>query len=190
MNLNKIGSVIGIFLVLLLVWGLIEPYFIDIQTEQAAIKNLPVEWEGKKVAVFGDFQVGMWLDNTATVNEAAEEIASLKPDAVLIIGDFIYHSVADRDKEMEHVEELIRPLTETGIPIFAVLGNHDFDMDLKKDEPNEEAAQNVVSSLKAIGITVLHNKAVPLKLTGENRVTTGKSSTGTLYIAGLGAAWP
>ncbi|HAQ07086.1 MAG TPA: hypothetical protein DCR24_06035 [Bacillus bacterium] len=44
--------------------------------------------------------------------------------------------------------------------------------------------------MKAIGITVLHNKAVPLKLTGENRVTTGKSSTGTLYIAGLGAAWP
>lgn len=189
-TLTRIGIGLGILFILPLAWGLIEPYFINIENEEAAIKNLPAKWEGKEIAVISDFQVGMWMDNTATVNRIAEKIAEMEPAAVLMLGDFVYHSVKDRDKEMEHVEELLRPLTKTEIPIFAVLGNHDYAMALKSDEPSEKAAQHVTDELKDMGIEVLHNESVALRLSGDKGVEIGKASSGNLYLAGLGAAWP
>nr|WP_251009463.1 metallophosphoesterase [Bacillus sp. ISL-39] len=177
-------------LVGILIWGLVEPYFLDIENEKAAIPNLPQEWEGKEVAVFGDFQVGMWMDNTKTVEDAAEKIAEMQPDVVLIIGDFIYHSLEDPDAEMQKVEKLINPLVKTDIPIFAVLGNHDYNMHNKKDDPKKESAQHVKASLEEMGITVLHNRSVPLNLTKENEVVIGKPQESSFYLAGLGARWP
>jgi len=168
----------------------VEPYFLDIENEKAAIPNLPQEWEGKKVAVFGDFQVGMWMDNTKTVENAAEEIAEMKPDAVLIIGDFVYHSLEDPEAEMQKVEKLISPLVKKDIPIFAVLGNHDYNMQNKKDEPQIESVKNVRTSLEEMGVTLLHNRSVPLNLLKDNEVSIGMPQESSLYLAGLGAYWP
>lgn len=180
----------GLFLVSILIWGLVEPYFLDIENEKAVIPNLPSEWEGKKVAVIGDFQVGMWMDNTETVENAAEKIAEMQPDVVLIIGDFIYHSLEDPDSEMQKVEKLINPLVKTDIPIFTVLGNHDHNMHNKKDQPKIVSAKHVKASLEKMGITLLHNRSVPLKLTKENEVAIGNVQNGSFYLAGLGAHWP
>lgn len=180
----------GLILVGILIWGLVEPYFLDIESEKAAIPNLPSEWEGKKVAVIGDFQVGMWMDNTETVENAAEKITEMQPDAVLILGDFIYHSLEDPESEMQKVEKLIRPLVKTDIPIFAVLGNHDYNMHNKKDEPKRSSAKHVKASLEEMGITLLHNRSVPLKLTKNNEVAIGKPQDSSFYLAGLGANWP
>ena len=162
----------------------------DIENEAAAIPNLPSGWEGKKVAVIGDFQVGMWMDNTKTVANAAEKIVEMQPDAVLIIGDFIYHSLEDPDAEMQKVEKLINPLVKTDIPIFAVLGNHDYNMHNKKDQPKIASAKNVKGSLEDMGITLLHNRSVPLKLTKDNEVAIGNVQDSSFYLVGLGAYWP
>lgn len=187
---NIIGIVLGVLILLILVWGLAEPYFINIEKEEAVIENLPAEWEGKEVAVVGDFQVGMWMDNTATVSRISEKLANMEPAAVLILGDFIYHAVKDSDKEMKHVKELLRPLTKTDIPVFAVLGNHDYAMKLRIDEPNEQLAEHVASSLKDMGIEVLDNESVPLTLSEGDQVEIGNPSSDSLYLAGIGAAWP
>ncbi len=187
---NKFAKIVGLILVSILIWGLVEPYFLDIEKEKAAIPNLPSKWEGKKVAVIGDFQVGMWMDNTETVENAAEKIAGMKPDAVLILGDFIYHSLEDPNAEMQKVEKLINPLVKTDIPIFAVLGNHDYNMGNKNDEPKIASAKHVKTSLKEMGITLLHNRSVALKLTKDNEVVIGKPQDSCFYLAGLGANWP
>ncbi|WP_228055263.1 hypothetical protein [Gloeocapsopsis crepidinum] len=38
----------------ILIWGLLEPYIIDVEPQIIAIPDLPAAWEGQKVAVIGD----------------------------------------------------------------------------------------------------------------------------------------
>ena len=59
-----------------LTWGVvIEPYLIDREEYVAEIPNLPPAWEGKKVGLIADMQVGMLLGNTSTIRrtESASE---------------------------------------------------------------------------------------------------------------------
>ncbi len=48
------------------VWGfIIEPRFLlDVQKHNVEVPNLGSDWEGKKVALLADLQVGMWWGNT------------------------------------------------------------------------------------------------------------------------------
>lgn len=186
---KRLLLVLGALLVVLLIWGLAEPYFVKVKEEEAAIPNLPVSWEEEQIAVLGDFQIGMWLDNDSTVEQMAEELVEMNPSAVLLLGDYIYHSVNNEDLERQRVKELIKPLTDSDIPVFALLGNHDYGMSSEKVEPNEELAQEMRSVLEEAGITVLQNEAVSLNLT-ENGVEAGTASPDSLYLVGLGANWP
>lgn len=173
----------------LLTWALVEPYFLNVEEEEALIPGLPEEWEGKQIAAIGDFQIGMWMDNNATVRKAGEELVEIKPEAVLFLGDYIYHSVQSEFIERQKVADLIRPLIKADIPVFAVLGNHDYVMGSDGAEPNELKAQQMAYILEEYGVTVLQNEAVPLTLT-EAGVATDTASPNALYIVGLGASWP
>lgn len=168
----------------LLVWGLVEPYFIVVKEEEATIENLPSEWEGKEIAVIGDMQVGMWMDNTNTISRISEDLAEIDPEAVLILGDFIYHPKENAETNLNKVKEVLRPLTETDIPVFAILGNHDYAMTKKTDEPNMKAANSVIQALKEMDITFLQNESVALQLNDA------QEDGEPLYITGLGSEWP
>ncbi len=76
---------VGVLLVLL-VWGLVEPYMPATETQAAYIPGLPAAWEGQQIAVLADWQIGMWLDNTATIQQAVAELVARRPAAVLIAG--------------------------------------------------------------------------------------------------------
>ncbi|WP_246880139.1 metallophosphoesterase [Bacillus suaedae] len=173
----------------LLIWGLIEPYFVNLEEEEAAIPNLPNAWENEKIAVIGDFQIGMWLDNDSTVEKMANQLVDLNPSAVLFLGDYVYHAVDSSLKERQRMKELIQPLTDSDISVFAVLGNHDYAMSSKTKDPNEELAQETKSVLQELDITVLQNEAVSLTQTDDG-IKEGSTSSESLYLVGLGAAWP
>lgn len=64
---------VGAVLLAIAIWGFVEPYILDVQEQEAAITNLPKEMEGEKIAVIGDFQVGLWLDNVWTTRRAVEK---------------------------------------------------------------------------------------------------------------------
>ncbi|TAA73361.1 metallophosphoesterase [Planococcus salinarum] len=186
---KRLLLVFGGFIAFLLVWGLVEPYFVKVVEEETAIPNLPAAWEGKEIAVIGDFQIGMWMDNDSTVEQMAEDLVEMNPSAVLLLGDYVYHSVNNEELERQRVQELIKPLTDSDIPVFALLGNHDYGMSSETAEPNEELAQEMKSALEEVGITVLQNEAVALNLT-ENGVEEGTASAESLHLVGLGANWP
>ncbi len=186
---KRLLLVLGAIITILLVWGLVEPYFVNLEEEEAAIPNLPEAWEGEEIAVIGDFQIGMWMDNDSTVEQMAEELVEMDPSAVLFLGDYIYHAAKNQEAERKRVQELIKPLTDSDIPVFAVLGNHDYGMSSESAEPNEELAQEMRAVLEEVGITILHNEAMALNLT-ENGVEAGTASPESLYLVGLGANWP
>ncbi len=186
-KLLKIAGGILAILLLAAVWGLgIEPRFIlDQQDETVNISNLPRNWDYRKVALLSDFQTGLWLDSPGMIQKAVDAVVAADADLVLLAGDFIYHSSADPEKEIETVINLLRPLTKKGVPVYAVLGNHDYAMSRRKDAPDFKRAEKVSDALESVGITVLENDAVILKTSEEDA-----AGEDPLYLVGIGARWP
>lgn len=168
----------------LVIWGLIEPYFLDKENQVAEIPNLPEAWEGKRIGLVTDFQLGMWLDNTNTVRRSIEELIEERPAVALIGGDFIYHAMENPNTEIQQAIDLVRPLTEAGIPTYAVLGNHDYGMSSQEADPKERLAKQLERKLEAIGVQVLHNEAVRLSLPGN------ANTSKPFYLVGVSANWP
>lgn len=204
MQLNYTKHIIGglaSVLFLLLLWGVvIEPRLVDFNEENAAVPNLPAEWEGNQIALLADLQIGMWLGNEGTVREIVNEVIEKRPSAVLIAGDFVYKPMdEDEIEEVEHEDSadfmneinesvrLLSPLTNAGIPVYAVLGNHDYGMNHKDSVKNERLAQAVHQSLENAGIKVLDNAAAPIaKL--NNGVDNAVNNT-DFYVAGIGSLY-
>ena len=181
--LKRVGVGLGAFLLLLLVWGLaIEPHLINTERETATIPHLPPAWEGQQVAVIADFQIGMWGANTGTIRRITERLVARPPAAVLIAGDFVYKADGKLDQVIPQIVALVRPLPEAGVPTFAVLGNHDYSIDVKDDPANPRVAQAVEAALEGVGVRVLHNEAVPL-------FPRSGVQSDPLYVVGIGSAW-
>jgi predicted MPP superfamily phosphohydrolase len=175
---------------IVIVWGLIEPYFIDEESQVAEIPNLPPSWEGKRIAVIADWQVGMWLDNTPTIARIIEELIEERPEAVLIAGDFIYDAANEPYEEINKAIELVRPLTEADIPTYAVLGNHDYALKKKDAKPNQELAAKLLAALEKVGVEVLMNESVALRLReSSNLARAGTDAQSPLYLVGIGSRW-
>ncbi|HAA29437.1 MAG TPA: metallophosphoesterase [Cyanobacteria bacterium UBA8553] len=183
-------GLLGIF-GLLLFWGLLEPYLIDTEEEVAEIPGLPAAWEGKRVALIADWQIGMWLDNTSTIRRIVEQLIEERPAIVLIAGDFIYDPDKDPSEEINKAVEIVRSLPQAGIPTYAVLGNHDYGMKNKHAPPNEQLARQLHDALEAVGVQVLQNESVALTPSGNRNQTTAKmGGNAPLYLVGIGAHWP
>ncbi len=177
---------IALFVFGLLIWGVvIEPRFVDVETHRAAIPNLPAEWEGQRVGVIADLQVGMWLANTDTIGRAVAKLVEARPAVVLLAGDFVYGSDNDMHEEIATVNNLLRPLLQAGIPTYAVLGNHDYKIPSAKDFPTRDVtrADQLLTALESIGVQVLNNDARRLTLSGSMTQTENSS----LYVVGIGS---
>lgn len=124
--LAYIGSCLAGVLLLLLLWGvLIEPRLFQLKRETAVLPGLPQKWEGKRIALIADTQVGMWFGNEETVARIVDRLIAERPAAVLFAGDLVYHP-ADEDEpdeaereemrnfmtEINRAVALLRPLTE------------------------------------------------------------------------------
>jgi hypothetical protein len=124
----------------------IEPRLIEQREWTVELPGLLPSWNGRQIALMADLQVGMWLNNTDTIRRIVKHLVKRRPAAVLIAGDFIYHPIKDEPEdvreefepsdyredaleEVRRVVDLLRPLTEAGIPVYAVLGNHDYGME-------------------------------------------------------------
>ena len=153
--LPRIGLALGTLLVLLLAYGvLIEPRVIlDEEHAEVALPQLGDELAGTEVAVLSDLQLGMWFANHGMVERAVEATLEADPDVVLLGGDFVYSSDPTVQTQIDTLLELIGPLIDSGIPTYAVLGNHDYKVG---------AADELTTALEDAGIPVLSNAAVPV----------------------------
>lgn len=168
-------------LVLLLALGIyaliVEPRFLlDVQIHDAEVPHLDPAWEGEKVVLLADFQVGMWWGNTGMIKKAVREAVNADPAMVLIAGDFVYKADSS---VVKHAVSLLEPLTDAELPVVAVLGNHDYSLAKEDDEANNLIADYLSSSLKDLGIIVLENDSY--SLTNNNG--------STFHVIGLGSKW-
>lgn len=168
--LGRAAAVLGILLGALLLYGVfIEPRLI--LDERRYEHNIPGLAAGQddpfEVAVLSDLQVGMWFANLGMIERIVDRVVEEEPDAVLIAGDFLYSNDPGNPEKIDTVLGLLAPITDAGIPTFAVLGNHDYIVG---------AVEPLTKALEANGIPVLLNEAVPLEAGGG----------ANLHIVGIG----
>lgn len=157
-------------LLLLAVWSvLIEPRWVAHRQFDVAVSG----WDGPpglKVAVASDWHMGQHaLRSVMTLDRARAIVADInaaQPDVVLLPGDFISGRGEDGTTP-EQVAEVLGQLRATH-GVYAVLGNHDWWTN----------GPRFTQALKAAGVTVLQNDAVPLPGTSVWVVGIGDRTTG------------
>ncbi len=202
------GSALLAIIILITVWGVvIEPRLIEERQWTVELPGLLPSWNGRQIALMADLQIGMWLNNTDTIRRIVKRLVKRRPAAVLIAGDFIYHPIEDEpedvreefepsdyredaSEEVRRVVDLLRPLTEAGIPVYAVLGNHDYGMETESAVALPWLADLVATSLSAIGVRVLSNQAVAIEPPGSTAAMAAAPAHWPFFIVGIGAHLP
>lgn len=168
---------LGGFLLLVLVYGtLIEPrLLLDDVKFSAFVPHLPEPWAGQKVAVLSDLQVGMWGDNDGMAREAIDDALDEGVAAVLFAGDLVY---SPDSATVDRAVSVVRPVTDAGVPLVVVFGNHDFSLMHRSSEADPQVHEYLRARLDEIGATILTNEAVSLTRGGE-----------ALWVVGIGSVW-
>ena len=161
-------------LVLVLYGSLVEPRFIlDVRQLDIELPRMRGD-QPVTVAMISDLQIGMWFANTGMVERVVERTLEAQPDAVLIGGDFLYSNDPNIAVQIDHVLDLLGPLTASDIPMFAVLGNHDYAVG---------AADELETRLEEQGIDVLSNASAPVSNAEDADIS-------PLRVVGIGPARP
>lgn len=177
--ITRFLSTVGSLLAGLLAWGLAEPYRLVEEHHEARIPGLPLSWEGGRVALLTDLHIGMLSPNRLIAARAVERILQARPDLALLAGDFIH----DSRSGIADAVALMRTLVRAGIPVYAVLGNHDYAMPSRDSQGDPALAEELACSLAAAGVRVLRNEAVALE---RDDGAAGEQ----LYLVGIGAHIP
>ncbi len=148
-----------LFLVALVCYArYIEPYWV----EEVAWDLPCAAWKGRpvKLAVVADLHAkpgdGDFIDSVV------QRILDAKPDAVLMLGDFMSGHNAEQSMDLSELAEHLRPLA--GLPCFAVCGNHDY----------YHGIAGVRAMLQSLGVPSLEGKRAALEVGGD-----------TLYLGGV-----
>ena len=140
----------------------VEPHWLSIERVDVPIYGLPEAFDGFTIVCMSDFHLHPYtqIDFIKKVVSTANE---LNPDLICLLGDYVFES-ADSIYELAPVLAGL----ESTYGVFAVLGNHDLWTD----------AAVVRSGLGSVGIRVLVNESVLLRLGSDN-----------LILAGLDDGW-
>lgn len=184
---QTVVAIVLLVIVGVLAWSAIEPYTIDRQTLEVTLPHLPDAWDGRVVAVIADTQVGMRMANISTIRRIVAELVERRPAVVLMAGDFVYEAQRDPEGIARRSAELLAPLVEAGLPVYAVLGNHDYAMPSRDVEPDERVAEAVWNAAEGVGIRMLENETLPLTLPEDGEP---RQEAETLYLAAIGARVP
>lgn len=132
--------------------GRIAPRWLEVVRLRVALPALPAKWEGVRIAHLSDFHAGGAIPHDLLQRAKAIALASL-PDIVALTGDFY------NEGQRNDAGDLFTSWP-TGLPIVAVLGNHDH-------RATAHGLEMLIAELSNAGIAVLCNQAVELDLRGQ-----------------------
>ncbi|WP_261949341.1 metallophosphoesterase [Rhodococcus sp. T9N] len=113
-----------------------------------------------RIAAVGDIHLG--VDSRGEMRPALEKV-SIHADVLLLAGDLTRHGGA------EEAEVVADEFGELGVPVIAVLGNHDYHSD---------AVEDVTAVLVGRGITVLEGQSVTMDIDGQTLGIAGTKGFG------------
>ena len=126
----------------------IEPDWLDINPVDLTLPRLPKAFDGYQIAQISDIHHDEWM-NQERLSKVVDEVNQLKPDTIVITGDFVTGFLEDHKTALAAELSRLSPKQIT----LAVLGNHDHWTD----------ASMVRDILDSSGITELRNQIFTLK---------------------------
>jgi predicted MPP superfamily phosphohydrolase len=139
--------------------GEIERHWLEVTRRDAIIPGLPADFDGVKVAQLSDIHLDEFTE-PFFLHDAVRHINRLEPDLVFLTGDYVTHQFGSRKFAIGAAWQCANIFQGLHCRrIYAVLGNHDIDVDAKA----------VSAALRDNGITLLRNSYVPLER-GKSRI--------------------
>lgn len=149
---------------------LVEPWSIKVRRYTVPITGLPDGLVGLRLVQFSDSHLGPRIPESF-IQHAVSVAADLRPDVLLLTGDYIH----DGDRFIDRAAELCKPMIDAaGIGAVGVLGNHDWWGD----------GPRMSQALRKQGAMMIDNDRVFLTSDGEGLIST--PSQNALAFVGLG----
>jgi uncharacterized protein len=147
--------------------GEIARHALSVEEHTIHLARLPEAFRGMRIVQISDFHYAEYTE-AYFLNEVVREVNRLKPDLVVLTGDFISYAPMPYSYARRHAPACAAILSKIECPLrYAVLGNHDRTI----------GPRYVIEPLKEHGIPTLVNTAVALERDGKR-----------LWLAGLGSA--
>ena len=138
-------------------WSLVEPHTLHVVESEVSSPDLPPAFDGVRVVYLTDIHAGR-STSRARVAEVVDRVIALKPDLILLGGDYVGGWVDGAEKFYPEAARLSAPLG-----VFGVLGNHDI----------WEGSTEASAGLASAGIELLDNTSALLTRDGETIVVAG-----------------
>ena len=157
-----------LLIVCLAAWAfVIEPNRLIVRQETLALERWPSSLSNLKIVVLSDIHAGGSFIDERKIRLIVQRTNELRPDLILIAGDFISGGRNHHDMEPEVFAPLLKDF-RAPLGVYSVLGNHDWWFD----------GQRVRRALEANGIKVLENEVVKLDTRGTS-----------FWVVGLADLW-
>ena len=127
---------------------LIDSEFYEVKEIEVHLTSLDPAHDGLRIVQLSDLHIGSGVPDGRIIS-AIREVNDLRPDLVVLTGDF----VTNKRDPLSRVAELLEPIAA---PRVAVLGNHDY----------WSGAAYLHDNLERIGVNVLQNENTALRLRG------------------------
>lgn len=136
----------------------IERHSIEVVEQKIGIRNLPEAFHGFRIAQLSDIHLE-WYTEDFFLRWAVEKINGLKPDMVLLTGDYISNNVHGADtKAYAALPHCVEILSRLEAPLrYSALGNHDVAVD----------SPAVVAALNSKSLNPLVNKFTAIERSGQ-----------------------
>ena len=151
---DKLPRPVAVFLILasllFLYARFLEPNIIKIKRQRIKLgKNGVIPF---KIAVISDPHIGLFTKR-GLLEKTIRKIKKIKPDLILIPGDFVWHLP---ENEIKNKFSCLKNLP---VPTLAVLGNHDYGVMGEKD-----VSEELKKTLIDYGLKVIDNKIEDIKI--------------------------
>lgn len=145
----------------------ISRHELSVEERTFSIARLPDAFRGMRIVQVSDFHYADFTE-PFFVREMVHRINQLRPDMVLLTGDFVSFGPLPISWARKHIHGCAAILSKIECPLhYAILGNHDYVV----------GTDYVAGPLRENGIPVLVNASVALERGGQR-----------IWLAGLGSA--
>jgi predicted MPP superfamily phosphohydrolase len=142
-SVTTLGAAVGLYS-----W-LIEPHWVELVRRRLPVKNLPGDLVGRTLVQFSDLHIGPRVDD-GYLRETFRRVGELRPDFVVMTGDFVSYEDASQFGQMSQV---LDAFPHGRLATLAILGNHDYGYRWSE----VSVADHVAAVATRAGITVLRN---------------------------------
>lgn len=171
--LGTTGAILGTAVFVLMWYGVVNRYRIDVKEVEFADASVPAAFDGYRIVQLSDIHTGSYGTDTTYLSSVVDRINSLKPDLVLFTGDIV-------NRRSDELKPFTGVLSRIEVPVLSVLGNHDYgDYYLWESDAAKAADRAALADLqKSMGWKLLNNETEKIVRGGDSIMVVGVENIG------------